>query len=86
MLGVDVSTVSTWSHQKTDPLPVVEQGGAGRGRKSRIDPQQAVAWYIHRLSKSEDSPLDLNAERARLSRLQADSQELKNSALRKELP
>jgi phage terminase Nu1 subunit (DNA packaging protein) len=62
--------------------------GTGRGSTVRIDTHKALAWLAARALERvsvEGKPLDLNAERARLAKEQADHAALKNAVLRGEL-
>jgi phage terminase Nu1 subunit (DNA packaging protein) len=65
-----------------------ETVGSGRGLTVQIDVRRALAWFASRLldgDPDEAGGLDLNAERARLAKEQADHAALKNAMLRGEL-
>jgi phage terminase Nu1 subunit (DNA packaging protein) len=66
--------------------PVVERPST-KGGEWRFDTAQVFAWRADaiRLEMGDGKPIDLNAERARLAKEQADGQALKNSVARGEL-
>ncbi|PWG62326.1 terminase small subunit [Spiribacter halobius] len=74
LFGVTVRTVSEWQRDTEFPAPTRE------GRRNLYDAAAVVAWWrdreIARLIEGEDGRLlDLNHERARLAKAQADRQE-----------
>src|SRR3954466_6067910 len=77
MFGVSVKIVETWIAQG---MPVVSAPSTRNG-EYQISTQAAWAWHLDRMAASDGEP-DLNAERARLAKEQADGQALKNEALR----
>jgi phage terminase Nu1 subunit (DNA packaging protein) len=66
-----------------DGCPVVE-APANKGGEWKLSTAQVFAW-LERRADQEEGKLDLEAERARLAKEQADSQALKNARLRAEL-
>jgi phage terminase Nu1 subunit (DNA packaging protein) len=80
MFGVSVKIVETWIAQG---MPVVSAPSTRNG-EYQISTQAAWAWHLDRMAASDGEP-DLNAERARLAKEQADGQALKNEALRESL-
>lgn len=81
MLGVDVRSVTTYQADKVDPLPII--GEPQRGRPNKYDPRAVFSWALRRRladvvgDRDEDLQLDLDFERARKTRAEADLQELK---------
>jgi phage terminase Nu1 subunit (DNA packaging protein) len=69
-----------------DGCPVVERPTT-KGGEWRFDTAQVFAWRADmvRQMMGDGRPIDLNAERARLAKEQADGQSLKNSVARGEL-
>src|SRR5215212_8512942 len=80
MFGVSVKIVETWIAQG---MPVVA-APSNRNGEYRISTQAAWAWHLERMAAADGKP-DLEAERARLAKEQADGQALKNEALRASL-
>jgi len=75
MLDCDVRTLSTYQKREADPLPVAVKGK--RGQSHQYDPQAVLKWKVRQvlaqLMIDEDgSVLDLEHERARLAKEQAD--------------
>ena len=86
LLGVTTRTIQAWGKRQSDPLPAAER--TIRGQAKTYDPQAAVRWYLrNELAKlgPDGEVLDLNAERARLAKQQADKVEMENRRLRGEL-
>ena len=86
LLGVTTRTIQAWGKRQSDPLPAAER--TIRGQAKTYDPQVAVRWYLrNELAKlgPDGEVLDLNAERARLAKQQADKIEMENARLRGEL-
>lgn len=84
LFGVTVRTVSDWQREADFPAPTKE------GRRNLYDAAAVVGWWrdreIARLIEGEDGKLlDLNHERARLAKAQADRQELALARERGEL-
>ncbi len=82
MLDCDVRTLSTYQKRQTHPLPVAVKGK--RGQSHQYDPQAVLKWKVRqevaRLSVVDDgSVLDLEYERARLAKAQADKTERENT-------
>lgn len=79
MLAVDVRSLSTYQKRDIDPLPVAVRG-ARRGQSHRYDPQALMKWKVRQelaqLSIDDGELLDLNNERARLAKLQAQKVQL----------
>lgn len=73
-----------------DPLPIAYKGGTP-GQRTRIDARALVEWANREaiakvVIDPQSSPvLNLEAERARLAKAQADAHELKNATTRGEL-
>jgi phage terminase Nu1 subunit (DNA packaging protein) len=85
LLNCDVRSLSTYQTRDIDPLPVAEKGK--RGQSHRYDPQALMRWKLRQaLAKvtNDDSPLNLEQERARLASAQADKAEMDNSVKRGE--
>ena len=80
LFGVSVKVVERWI---AEGMPVVS-APSNRNGEYRIDTAAAWQWHLERLAAS-DGELDLNAERARLAKEQADGQALKNAELRASL-
>jgi phage terminase Nu1 subunit (DNA packaging protein) len=80
MFGVSVKIVETWIAQG---MPVVSAPSTRNG-EYRISTAAALDWHLDRMAASAGE-LDLDAERARLAKEQADGQALKNEALRESL-
>ena len=79
MLGVNEVTITRWSNEKENPLPILEKGRGSRA--SKYDPQALVEWRINRILpavEKEASVVDFQKERARHEKAKADAQELKN--------
>lgn len=78
MLDVDSRTVQSWSKRAASPLPIAEPGK--RGQPHRYNPQEVVRWYVQneisRMGLADGEVLVLDAERAKLARLQARKVEL----------
>ena len=83
IMGVTLSEVDRWVQAG---CPVAEKP-TGRGGEWKFDTARVIAWRTDRARAEAggEKPLDLNAERARLAREQADAQELKNRVSRGEL-
>lgn len=88
-LGVTPKYITEWQQRDSNPLPVVEFGG--RGRRAQYDVAACVAWRIdevvrQRVTASADGEfINLDHERARLARAQANKTEIEVSVLRAEL-
>lgn len=74
LFKVTVQTVNQWIR---DGMPTVKRGRKGGGKTSLIDVREVIAWYV------EFDALD--AEKTRLTRAQAEKQEMDNAARRLEL-
>jgi len=78
LLGVDSRSILNWSKRDIDPLPVAKR--TRRGQPNQYDPAELVQWYVrNELSKldiGDGEVLSLEAERAKLTRLQARKAEL----------
>ena len=74
ILAVSERTLSTW---QKDGLPIEQK----QGRENLYDTAKVIQWLIQRhglsLTRSGGEVLDLEAEKARLTKAQADSAELK---------
>jgi phage terminase Nu1 subunit (DNA packaging protein) len=83
IMGVTRSQVDRWVQAG---CPVAEKP-SGRGGEWKFDTARVIAWRTDRAlaEAGGEKPLDLNAERARLAKEQADAQELKNRVSRGEL-
>ena len=81
MFGVDARTVSEW---QTLGLPYRKTG-----KSNMYNVPECIRWWAawkHGVVDEETGqPLDLNKERARLAKEQADKQEMENELRRKEL-
>lgn len=85
LLGVDDRTLSRWHNREVDPLPVKARGK--RGTDNEYDPQIVVRWHVRQklaevMPSSAGERLDFSAERARLTKAQADHEELRVGILR----
>jgi len=78
MVRVTPKTVNLWIRSG---MPVASTGSQGRGNGSRIDLKAAVTWYF--LENAE--AVELNRQRSRLAREQADAKALENAASRQDL-
>lgn len=78
IFDVSVRTIGRWI---AEGMPVHERGG-GAGKYSLFDTAKCIGW---RVAQSSGSDLDLNAERARLAKEQADKTALDNALRREEL-
>lgn len=88
MLDVDERTLTKYQNNKDDPLPIKVKGK--RGQANSYDPAEIIKWKLRKeLSKLSLSGsgeiIDGDAEKARLTREQADGQALKNAITRKEV-
>ncbi|KAA9133466.1 terminase small subunit [Marinihelvus fidelis] len=87
MLGVDVRSVTTYQADKRDPLPVANE--PKRGIPNKYDPRAVFNWALRRrlgeINDDDDQQLDLDFERARKTRAEADLQELKLAETRARL-
>ncbi|MDX2440319.1 MAG: terminase small subunit [Desulfobacterales bacterium] len=89
ILVCDIRTVTTYQNQATNPLPISRKGK--RGTSNIYDARAVHEWDLQRkisayLSKNElNEDTDIEHERFRLTKAQADSQEMKNQVLRQEL-
>jgi len=88
MLDVTERSMTNWQNRKEDPLPIKDKGK--RGQSNSYDPQELVRWKVRqavgKLTVNENGDLvDYEAERARLTKEQADGQSLKNAVTRREL-
>lgn len=70
MAQVTANTIRAWI--RGEELPVARVGGKGPGRGTRIDAIEFVRWLTARVATPPGS-LDLDQERARLAKWQADS-------------
>ena len=75
ILGVSEQTLTAWQDKG---MPVVARNG--RGHTNQYDTHAVIQWWIHR-----ETGDDLNAERTRLTREQANKTALENGRLRGEL-
>lgn len=89
LIGCTERTLSRHMARESDPLRPAQAGGAGKA--TLFDPR-AVAdwWHRHELAKLQqaagnDDPIDYHHERARLTKAQADYQEIRNKEARGEL-
>jgi len=87
LLGVDERSLSTWQKRRNDPLPVLRKGT--RGTPNEYDPAALLQWYVRQelakvITTDKGEYLNLDAERARLAKEQADGLELKNAIARRE--
>src|SRR5918997_1115560 len=80
-----------WTRQQFDAyaregMPVTEQPN-DKGGEYKLFAGAAVAWLVHRATERAGGSvvLNLNDERARLAKLQADHQEMRNKQLAGEL-
>ena len=79
LMGKSERTLSTW--MKDEGLPVHADGG--RGRETHFDTVSVFAWYAQRAvlkeigEGSSGEAISYDAERARLTKAQADHEELK---------
>ncbi len=84
ILGVNERTLSTW---QKNGLPIEDRHV--HGRENLYDTAKVIQWLIQRhsqnLTRSGGEILDLEAEKARLTKAQADSTELKLAQQRGEL-
>lgn len=88
MLGVSSRQVRRYETRESDPLPVAEKGSGRAG--NRYDAREAFEWSIrHRLRERGGVVggvfINYQAERARLTKHQADHEALKVAELRAEL-
>lgn len=75
ILGVSEQTLTAWQDKG---MPVVARNG--RGHTNQYDTHEVIRWWINR-----ETGDDLNAERTRLTREQANKAALENGRLRGEL-
>lgn len=88
LLGVEVRTVTNWLKLPADPAPgPVPSRVAGRERTFPV--KRCIAWHVEyraaealRRAKGPAVGVDLDAERARLTKAQADKAEMERDALR----
>src|SRR4051794_20077200 len=80
LFGTSTKVVERWI---SEGLPVVSAPSTRNG-EYRISTQAAWQWHMERMAASDGEP-SLDAERARLTKEQADGHELKNATLRAEL-
>lgn len=74
VFGASQPAIDKWHDQG---LPILERGGPGKS--NRYDTAEVHRWLLERAAARADrhaSSLDLNAERARLAKAQADRYEL----------
>ncbi len=88
ILKVTPQTLTVWQKQVDDPLPIHVKGK--NGQSNQYDLAEAVAWLVrHEVNKlvvnADGEFIDYNAERARLTKEQADGQALKNEKIRANL-
>ena len=88
MLQQDPKTVKKYHQQENDPLPILEK--ATNGKAHKYDANAVLEWYSRRrinnlVTTDEGAVIDYERERARLTKAQADAQELKNEIARKEV-
>lgn len=82
MLRVSERTITDYQNNTDDPLPIFRDGK--RGESNYYSLPDVLDWAIRRYLKQlgitdeDDKPVDFMVERARLTKLQADGQELKN--------
>jgi len=78
LFGVDSRSILNWSKRDIDPLPVAKQ--TRRGQPNQYDPAELVQWYVRnelaKLDIGDGEVLSLEAERAKLTRLQSRKAEL----------
>lgn len=88
-LDVTGRTLTRYAKREDDPLQPVRPGGPQQA--AGYDPADVVQWAIRQeLAKLQeqaghDDPIDYQHERARLTKAQADREELKVRAMRREL-
>ena len=73
------SRTTIYRYIKNDDMPIKKRGKPGVGHA--FDTVAIISWHIHR---QIPEALDLNAERARLAKEQADAAALKNAIEREE--
>lgn len=76
--GVTPKCVRDWI---ADGMPVVRAGQRGAGRESQIDLEAGIRWYF----QAHRNALELNQQRARLAKEQADKTAMENAVARGEL-
>jgi phage terminase Nu1 subunit (DNA packaging protein) len=88
LIGCTERTLSRHMARESDPLRPTQAGGAGKA--TLFDPRAVADWW-HRqeLAKLQqaaghDDPIDYLHERARLTKAQADKEEIKVAALRRQ--
>lgn len=88
-LDVDTRTLARYQNRADDPLPVAR---ARPGKPSEYDPRAVTEWAIRQEIKRmaaaaghDLDAIDYQAERARLTRAQAEAQELKNAQTRRQV-
>lgn len=88
MLGVNERSLSSYQSQEDDPLPIHRVGGRGKSNDYSLKDvhQWGIRRYLRQLGITDETnkPIDFFAERARLTKEQADGQALKNEIARKE--
>lgn len=87
LFGKSVKTITSWQKDGTDPMPCEFHGR--RGKSNQYDTEKCIGWYVRReLSKlnvtNHGEVLDLETERTRLAKAQADAYEIKNAISRNE--
>ena len=88
VFGVQPNTITKWVQRG---MPVLQEGR--QGLPWRFDVEHCVTWrraedereHNAKHGLTEDHPVDLSLERARLARAQTESAELRNATLRGEL-
>ena len=89
LLGCTERTLSRHMARESDPLRPTQSGGAGK--PTLFDPRTVADWWLRqelaRLQQEagHDDAIDYHHERARLTKAQADGQELKNREARGEV-
>jgi len=89
LIGCTERTLSRHMARESDPLRPAQAGGAGK--PTLFDPRAVADWWhrqeIAKLQQAagHDDPIDYLHERARLTKAQADREELKVRAMRREL-
>lgn len=87
-LGLTVKTVTKYQTRKNDPLPIHEN--ATHGKANKYDPYKVMEWKVRQELQKLDPEdtgevIDYEKEKARLTKEQADGQEIKNAIARREV-
>lgn len=86
ILDVTPATITNWGNLPENPLPIEKRGA--RGQSNDYNVAVCVAWLIDKrvteVIGDEDEFIDYDREKARLTRQQADKEEILNQVRRQE--